>query len=83
MSPTLKQLRIFVDVADCGSFTRAGTAHGISQSAVSQNILKLERLLGQKIIDRDRHHCSTTMYGKSVYEHAKRVLASYEFFSKG
>lgn len=43
---SLKQLEVFVTVADCGSFTEAGRKLYLSQSAVSSHISALEEALG-------------------------------------
>lgn len=39
----LRQMKYFVSVVDCGSFTEAGEQNYISQSAISQQIQALEK----------------------------------------
>ena len=72
---SLKQLEVFVTVADCGSFTEAGRKLYLSQSTVSSHISALEESLGTVLIRRDvRRHIALTADGKRVYQYAKDVL---------
>jgi LysR family transcriptional regulator, hydrogen peroxide-inducible genes activator len=48
----INQLRYFCAVARTGSFTRAAEEEGISQSSLSQQIVKLERDVNAKPFDR-------------------------------
>ena len=52
MNYTLRQLRTFVAVAQQGSFSQAGQAIGLSQSAVSHSIKELEAEMGVRLLDR-------------------------------
>lgn len=52
MNYSLRQLRIFVTVAQAKSFSRAGDVIGLSQSAVSHSVKELERQTGVKLLDR-------------------------------
>ena len=71
------RLRIFVTVAECGSFTSAAGRLGISQPAVSQNIAELERILGQKLLERSRGSVGLTPKGEVFLRHAERILRDY------
>lgn len=44
----LRALRVFLDVANLRSVSRAATANGVTQSAVSQRIQQLEADLGSR-----------------------------------
>ena len=48
------RLRVFMAVADEGSFTKAAARLGVTQPAVSQNIADLEKVTGQKLFERMR-----------------------------
>ena len=48
----LDQLRYFVKVAELGSFTRAAEDLIVSQPTISQQIINLERELGQLLLER-------------------------------
>lgn len=71
----LKQLEVFLAVADSGSFSRGAEATFITQSTVSQHIAALESELGVKILDRTGRGALLTEGGKLLLEHARRVVA--------
>ena len=67
----LKQLEVFVTVAECGSFTEAGRKLYLSQSTISSHISALEDALCAVLIRREvRRRLSLTADGKRVYQHA-------------
>ena len=49
----LKQIRCFLAVVDCNSFTEAAEQCFISQSAISQQINALEKDLGMELLKRE------------------------------
>ena len=52
MNYSLKQLKVFVTVAQEKSFSRAGERIGLSQSAVSHSVKELENHTGVRLLDR-------------------------------
>lgn len=56
----LKQMEYFQAVVECGNFYRAAEKCYISQSAISQQIKKLESELGVQLLDRHNHTFSLT-----------------------
>jgi len=48
----IRQLRYAIAAADHGSFYKAARALDVEQSTLSRNILKLERALGQRLLQR-------------------------------
>jgi DNA-binding transcriptional LysR family regulator len=64
MKITLRQIEIFVAVADAGHFGAAAEALYISQPTVSQEINRLERRLGILLFDRSRRSAVVTPAGK-------------------
>jgi len=50
MNITLRQLHIFREVAESGSFTRASKQLFLSQPAVSMQIKQLEQVVGQPLL---------------------------------
>ena len=48
----LNQLRYFVSVASCRSFTQAAQCPFMTQTAITQQIKALEEQLGLQLIDR-------------------------------
>ena len=71
----LKQLEVFLAVADSGSFSRGAEATFITQSTVSQHIAALENELGVKLLDRTGRGALLTEGGKVLVEHARRVVS--------
>lgn len=71
-------LAAFVEVADCGSFTRAaGTLH-LSQPAISKRLKSLEDQLGQSLFDRVGRKVLLTEAGRALLPHARQVLQTLE-----
>ena len=60
----LRALQIFIEVAELGSFTRAGARLGYSQPTVSFQIRHLEQELGVPLFDRIGHTVSLTDAGR-------------------
>lgn len=71
------RLKVFVTVAQEGSFTKAAARLNISQPAVSQHISELERTTGVKLFERLRGEVVLTEQGRIFQIHAKRILAAY------
>jgi DNA-binding transcriptional LysR family regulator len=70
-------LKIFCDVVRHKSFSRAAAANHISQSAVSQNVLQLEKSLGVKLIDRSKRPFQLTPEGQVYFEGCKGLVERY------
>jgi DNA-binding transcriptional LysR family regulator len=64
-------LRVFLAVAEAGSFTRAGEAVKLSQSAVSRQIAKLERTLGVSLFHRHPRGLVLTEQGEDFCQTVK------------
>ena len=71
----LKQLEVFLSVAETGSFSRAAEATFITQSTVSQHISSLEREFGLRLLDRTGKGVFPTEAGKILLEGARRVVS--------
>ena len=74
----LKQMKYFVAVVDCNSFTEAAEQCYISQSAISQQIQSLEKELGVKLLERKNRRFSLTPVGEYFYSHSKAILGQTE-----
>ena len=76
MKFSLKQLEIFVSVAELNSFTKAAGELYLTQSTVSAHIRGLENALGVPLFLRDTRRCvQLTPQGQRLYPAAKRVLS--------
>lgn len=71
---TLDQLMMLKAVADCGSLRGASELLHKTQPSISQGIRQLERQLGITLFDRDAYRLALTESGKSIYQHALRLL---------
>ncbi|WP_085712566.1 MULTISPECIES: LysR substrate-binding domain-containing protein [unclassified Pseudomonas] len=73
----LELLKTFVCVVDEGSFTRAAERVHRTQSTVSQQVRKLEDLVGHALLLRDRTglNVSVTEHGELLIHYARRLLA--------
>jgi DNA-binding transcriptional LysR family regulator len=74
----LRQLSYFVAVADEGQFTRAAARVSVAQPAVSAQIGRLERELGEALFHRDRRGARLTEAGEALLPHARAALAAAE-----
>jgi LysR family hydrogen peroxide-inducible transcriptional activator len=71
----LHQLRYFIAVSETGSFSRGAERCGITQPSLSQQILKLESELGQRLFDRLGRSVQITPSGRILLPRAQRILA--------
>jgi len=71
---TLEQLRIFVEAARFGSFTLAAGRLGLTQSAVSISIRKLEEHLAVALFRRASSGLLLTEAGRALFDEAGRIL---------
>lgn len=71
------KLKVFMAVAENGSFTIAAKALGITQPAVSQNIAELERNMGAELFTRGRGSVTLTAAGIAFKEYAEKILYWY------
>jgi DNA-binding transcriptional LysR family regulator len=72
----LRQLSYFVAVADEAHFTRAAARVSVAQPAVSAQIRRLERELGEALFHRDRRGARLTAAGEALLPHARAALAA-------
>ncbi|MBP1762669.1 MAG: LysR substrate-binding protein [Firmicutes bacterium] len=70
----LRQLKIFVTVAEEGSFTRAAQKMGYAQSNITTQIRLLEEEFNTKLFERLGKRIALTVDGEKLLYHAKRLL---------
>ncbi|BCG45474.1 Hydrogen peroxide-inducible genes activator [Citrifermentans bremense] len=70
----LRQLKVFLEVADCGGFTKAAEKLNIAQSALSIAIKKLEDELEVKLFVRRDRKVSLTAEGESLVLNARDIF---------
>lgn len=74
----IQTFKIFCDLADTSSFSRAAEINGITQSAVSQQVRTMETRFGVKLIERGRRNFSLTPEGRAFLESGREITASLE-----
>ncbi|RWB58938.1 LysR substrate-binding domain-containing protein [Mesorhizobium sp.] len=67
-------IRTFVTTSDKASMTAAANALNLTQGAVSQQIKRLEEVLGQSLFERGRRGLRLTRCGERLLDRAKRLL---------
>ena len=70
--------KVFSDLCESGSFSRAAEASGITQSAVSQQVRNAEKQFGVPLIDRASPHFALTPEGTIYLEACRDILTRYE-----
>ncbi|TOP86009.1 LysR family transcriptional regulator [Vibrio parahaemolyticus] len=78
MREDLNDLSVFLTVAEESSFTRASVRLGLSQSAVSHAIRRLEESIGLRLLNRTSRRVSTTGSGQKLLEALKPSIRSIE-----
>jgi LysR family transcriptional regulator, hydrogen peroxide-inducible genes activator len=78
----LSQIRYVVAIAETGNFTRAAARMNVAQPSLSQQIIKLERELGQKLFHRLGRKAVLTEAGAVFLERSRRILAEVDDAAK-
>ena len=73
----LESLKMFCDVVETGSFSRAAQLNHVTQSAVSQQIRALENRYGQKLLSRSARQVTPTPAGERLFRGCKEILARF------
>jgi LysR family transcriptional regulator, transcriptional activator of the cysJI operon len=79
--PALMQidtLKIFMDLVETESFTKAAQINKITQSAVSQQISSLERLFKARLVERSKRQFRLTREGQIFYDYARQISQTFE-----
>ena len=71
----LRHLRYFVAVADAGTFTRAAERMYVAQPTLSQQIRRLEEIIGAALLQRRREGVRLTKAGAVLLEDCRVVLS--------
>lgn len=74
----LRYFKTFLVAAETGSFSAAGTRLGLTQSAVSTQIRRLEEDLGCTLFDRSGKSVAVSDEGRQMLDDAARIVGLYE-----
>ena len=75
---TLRQLRAFIAVLECGSFSGAAETMHLSQAALSGLVRELESRLGVRLLDRNTRNVGASVVGTAFEPMVRRVLADLD-----
>lgn len=82
MSITLRQLEAFVAVAAEAHFGKAAARIHVTQPVISQEIKRLERLVGTSLFDRSTRSVALTSVGTELLPHAEDALCAMRTFTE-
>jgi DNA-binding transcriptional LysR family regulator len=74
----IESLKVYCDLAETESFTKAAQINGVTQSAVSQQISSLERQFKSMLIERSKKKFRLTREGQVLYEYSKQIIQTYD-----
>ena len=70
--------KVFCDLVETQSFTRAAKNNNITQSAVSQQVSSMERHFRTPLIERTSKKFALTREGQALYEFSKQIVQNYD-----
>lgn len=74
----IENFKIFSDLVESESFSRAAKLNSITQSAVSQQLRAMEKYFNILVVDRSQKQFRLTREGQKLYESAKEILYLYD-----
>src|SRR5258708_3306061 len=74
----IESLKVYCDLAEAESFTKAAQIKPVTQSAVSQKISSLERQFKSLVIERSKKKFRLTREGQVLYEFSKQIIQNYD-----
>ena len=73
----IETFKVFCDLVETASFSRAASLNSITQSAVSQQIRALERHFHVSLIERGKKNFSVTQEGRAFLQASKEILHTF------
>ena len=74
----IESLKVFCDLAETESFTKAAQINNVTQSAVSQQISSLERHFKSLLIERSKKKFRLTREGQVLYDYSKQIIQIFD-----
>jgi DNA-binding transcriptional LysR family regulator len=74
----IESLKVFCDLVETKSFTKAAQINAVTQSAVSQTIGAMERRFKSLLVERSKKNFRLTQEGEVVYEYSKQILQTHD-----
>ncbi len=73
----IESLKMFCDLADTQSFTKAAQINGVTQSAISQQMTMMERAFKSLLVERSKKQFRLTPEGQVLYDYGKQITQLY------
>lgn len=77
----IRELRLFLDLAESGSYARTSASRHVSQSALSRTVTRLEAEVGCRLLDRDRRGARLTEEGVRFCATASQIVGAWDDFA--
>ena len=74
----IEHMREFVAIREEGNFSRAARSLFMTQPALSRHVQEVERELGVRLLNRDKHSVSLTDAGERAYKGFRQILRAYD-----
>ncbi|MBI2927146.1 MAG: LysR family transcriptional regulator [Verrucomicrobia bacterium] len=74
----IESLKVYCDLAETESFTKAAQINEVTQSAVSQQISSLERQFKSLLIERSKKKFRLTREGQVLYDYSKQIIQTWD-----
>lgn len=74
----IENLKVFADLVESQSFSRAAKLNDITQSAVSQQLRSMEKHFNVLIVDRSQKQFRLTREGEKLYQSSREILHLYD-----
>ena len=74
----IESLKVYCDLAETESFTKAAQINSVTQSAVSQQISSLERTFRSPLIERSKKQFRLTREGQVLYDYSRQIMQYYQ-----
>src|SRR5208283_2170793 len=74
----IESLKVFCDLAETESFTKAAQINNVTQSAVSQQITMLERVFKSLLVERSKKQFRLTREGQVLYDYSKQIIQTHQ-----
>lgn len=74
----IESLKVFCDLSETQSFTKAAQINEVTQSAVSQTVGAMEKQFKSLLVERSKKNFRLTPEGQVVYDYSKEILLAYD-----
>ncbi len=74
----IESLKMYCDLVETESFTKAAQINGVTQSAISQQITMLERVFKSLLVERSKKQFRLTREGQVLYDYSKEIIQTHQ-----